>query len=72
MKVIKNNLYRVTYKYSKTWEDFKYVKANSIVEAIDITVKYTKEIRNIDIDIVKIESIGDVLESSTKTITVDV
>lgn len=72
MKVIKNNLYCITYKYNKTWEDFKYVKANSIVEAIDIIVNYTKEIRNIDIDIVQIQSIGDVLESSTKTITVDV
>ena len=72
MKVIKNNLYCITYKYNKILKDFKYVKANSIVEAIDIIVKYTKEVRNIDIDIVKIQSIGDVLESSTKTITVEV
>lgn len=74
MKVIKNNFYFVTFQVTGTsWEEDKYVKADSILDVVNIIEEYTKDrFKNQKVNIIKINKVGQLLESSTKTITVEV
>lgn len=74
MKVLENNFYLATFRVNSTsCEEQKYVKANSITEVVNIVEEYVKtKYREKGVVILKIEKLCKLLESSTKTITIDV
>lgn len=73
MKVLESDFYFVTLQVTGTsWEENKYVKANSIIEVVNIIEEYVKTKHKKDAIILKIDKMCKLLESSTKTVTIDV
>lgn len=74
MKVLESNFYLVILNVTNTsWEEIRYVKADSMIEVVDIVEEYVKtKYRKEGATILKIEKICKLLESSTKTVTIDV
>lgn len=74
MKVLESNFYLVTLNVTSTsWEESRYVKADSIIEVVNIVEEYVKtKYRKEGVTILKIDKMYKLLESSTKTVTIDV
>lgn len=74
MKILKSDFYFVTLRINSTsWEEDKYVKADSIVEVVNIVEEYVKtKYQKEGVTILKIEKLCQLLESSTRTVTIDV
>jgi len=73
MKLIESKIYNVSFAFpnDKTVSDIKAVKANSVQEALNIGLEYAK-INKYRVTAVQEVLSGGILESSTKTITIDV
>ena len=73
MKIIESNLYQAAFRYDndKCPSIFKLIKANSIQEAFTIAQEYNKKFSRLILCDLKEQSNVKLIESSTKTVIID-